>query len=110
MKEEVIIEGNKLIAEFMGYEYIGGDVMHYPYLRKGDEIIAVHNDVCYHSSWDWLMPVVHKITGEIQQDYPLKTTMITDLAIHTPREDVWEAVVEFIKWYNSQKQEQESNR
>lgn len=37
-----IIEGNRLIAEFDGYD--------------------IHmNGYQYHSSWDWLMPVVEKI-------------------------------------------------
>jgi len=43
---------NKLIAEFMGvYSEENG----YDYTKIGNK------GVCYHTSWDWLMPVVEKI-------------------------------------------------
>jgi hypothetical protein len=44
-------EGNRLIAEFMGKTY-------HPKLEKTSGI----NDLYYHSSWDWLMPVLEKIS------------------------------------------------
>jgi len=47
MNKEEILEGNKLIASFMDID----DSM--PHDRQGAYL--------YHSSWDWLMPVVEKI-------------------------------------------------
>ena len=50
------MKNNKLIAEFMGIVY-----------PKLDNVIVIDNVVTkedelqYHSSWDWLMPVVEKI-------------------------------------------------
>ena len=41
------MNNNKLIAEFMGYIY--------------EDDILVPEEPQYHTSWDWLMPVVEKI-------------------------------------------------
>lgn len=62
-----IIEGNKLIAEFTGF------VRNKPvgtigsYGRKKDWHIDLFGwfddeDLKYHTSWDWLMPVIDKIS------------------------------------------------
>lgn len=73
-KEQEVIEGNKLIAEFMGYTYYPDDSINgiKGALRK-DGVIGVIGLILnpnednkqfgphYHSSWDWLMPVVEKI-------------------------------------------------
>jgi hypothetical protein len=74
MTKEEITEGNKLIAQFMGYQYeIGGgiepsgwytlvpltfsDGFTREYLCREDSKLS------YHKSWDWMMPVVDKING-----------------------------------------------
>ena len=45
-------EANKLIAEFMGvYSEENG----YDYTEIGNR------GVCYHTSWDWLMPVITRV-------------------------------------------------
>jgi hypothetical protein len=94
-------EANKLIAEFMGDAFMeismDGDT-HHP---------------LFHSSWDWLMPVVEKINtthavniGRIScqishildQENPISAIVCGDTSkLH---ETVYTAVVEFIKWYN----------
>ena len=65
MTETEIFEGNKLIAELMGYQiksysdtasYGNGDTS---YLYSKDGITT--DQVFYDSSWDWIMPVVDKI-------------------------------------------------
>ena len=72
---EEIIEGNKLIAEFMGYNLIIPSMRRYPnnwktsYWERNydiekhttDHVLCEENGLKYHSSWDWLMPVVEKI-------------------------------------------------
>lgn len=60
-----IIEGNKLIAEFMGAKPItftddfGGVVS--GVLKMEDGLYPPYK-LKYHSSWDWLMPVVEKMS------------------------------------------------
>jgi hypothetical protein len=57
----IIEEGNKLIAEFMGWRYISdGDVM---FLNQNTPAKPI-NRLQFHSSWDWLMPVLEKIVQE----------------------------------------------
>jgi len=49
-------ENNKMIAEFMGIVY--------PKLDNViviDNVVIKENELSYHTSWDWLMPVVDKI-------------------------------------------------
>jgi hypothetical protein len=68
-----IIENNKLIAEFMGLirsdEPVGG-LGHgkYWWFHKKpflwDESICSDEELNYHQSWDWVMPVVEKIERE----------------------------------------------
>jgi len=69
MNTEEIIEGNKLIAEFMGCygdtHYVGGEEV-YRYGFKNTHITErwhenyFDNRTPYHSSWDWLMTAVEK--------------------------------------------------
>lgn len=141
-----IIKENKLIAEFMGYQYV--EVWYYgsddetEWQRKyvkwkdrvgmdsiGEYIVNIKKykwyrweEVAYHSSWDWLMPVVEKIEsleyefaiyGKQFGQFPRKcrTFIYFDLKRHrrlgelyaegkTPKEATYKAVIEFIKWHN----------
>ena len=68
MSEQEIIEGNKLIAEFMGYKFIED---WHQYWRLSDKHLLLENELKYHSSWDWLMPVVEKIEYLYATDYIL---------------------------------------
>ena len=82
---------NKLIAEFMGAEPDKKT-----FFRTGEEVYY------YHTSWDWLMPVVSKCRDESNEEdshweaiyYSLEGCDI-DVTYH--------AVVEFIKQYNDEK-------
>ena len=119
MQEQEIIEGNKLIVEFIGYKFIEDG---HQYWRLSDKHLLLENELKYHSSWDWLMPVVLKINTMDNFDYSVKIfTMDCQIenskgeiivrceCKYNPDElinSVWEAVVEFIKWYNSWKEKQ----
>lgn len=61
-KETEIIEGNRLIAEFMELRLVGDVYMNAPY--KTPFVIGLVEELKYHSSWDWLMPVLLKIKDE----------------------------------------------
>lgn len=61
-------EGNKLIAEFMGLSYC---VKHmYTGWYKNHEHnhrICDYDGLKYHSSWDWLMPAIGKISNQCEE-------------------------------------------
>lgn len=58
-----IREKNKLIAEFMGWKpYTKGDRCCLSYTKGKKEM---YGDPKYHTSWNWLMPVVTKIQQEL---------------------------------------------
>ena len=61
-------------------------------------------DTCYHESWDWLMPIVEKI-GEIRQydfDCGSSNGDINHVTIFSSKSRVYNAVIEFIQFYNEQ--------
>jgi hypothetical protein len=130
------IQGNKLIAEFMGKTV-------YPILDTKDgpqwkgEKCDYHNfQLKYRESWDWLMPVVEKISlmnypdePEFSDDedyvpdtaYPRTFGMISRngqflvrfnrqplFEADTLIEAAWMAVVDFVKTYNELKMSHES--
>jgi hypothetical protein len=109
-------EGNKLIAEFFGK-------------KTKDKVYQweLFNDqwategLKFHSSWDWLMPVVEKIESlwidGAQSRCKIEGVVVSlwhevgyrniDFAYNSPTngnkiDNLWNAVVQFIQWYNSQ--------
>ena len=59
------MEHNKLIAEFMGVK-IGVDSYSY---RPGQSDLLKEENLNYHKSWGWLMPVVEKIESLDLKEY-----------------------------------------
>jgi len=110
-------EDNKLIAEFMGWKVDKSiSSAHFKktggyHLTNGTRTMA-SDQLQYHTSWDWLMPVVDKIAKESMYYLTFdddKGTNFQKLQLGlngatTGNFDlVYKAVVEFIKWYNEQK-------
>ena len=59
----------------------------------------------YSTSWNWLMPVVHKILSDGFDLWLVPPKLMDNiiLAIQQPNiQQVFELVVEFIKWHNEQ--------
>ena len=79
---------NKLIAEFMSVDCVDVDT----YLENNKELQ-------YHTSWDWLMPVIEEI-DHLQRE---RIQGIEDALSTRCLGDVYNAVVEFIKHYNETK-------
>lgn len=114
--QQDIIEGNKLIAEFIEgkmivVDYHGINIIQLP--DRQYDLLGLK----YHSSWDWLMPVVEKIEEGnyavtiTQNICTIRACIMGDRTIRahqtgnykTPNTklfNTWLAVVEFIKWYN----------
>jgi len=114
MKQEEIIENNKLIAEFMGMKFKDDS----DYIETLKEMRSqgmfyeqgmMASELQYDASWDMLMPVVDKCTQigfrdqEFDNEIYLKWEEIFDdmgMFLGNHIEEVFAAVVEFIKWYN----------
>lgn len=116
------LENNKLIAEFMGLRYGRGSVRTYV-IENNIEVLT--KDLKYHVSWGWLMPVVEKIEDIALEDVegshkvhrflvriegieceitePHTSTAISFYADSEKKANTFDAVVEFIKWYNENK-------
>ena len=116
------MEDNKIIAKFMDLEYN----------KKLDSYEATTDDVefildeyhqgyvgskwlRFNTSWDWLMPVVKKIESTQPEGFNtliegnncwIETNGISFEGMgKTKIEATYKAVIEFIKWYNKNKDE-----
>jgi len=119
---------NRLIAEFMGYKTLNipADTIYQPnesslYSFAFDNTVYekdafdYHLTLHYHTSWDWLMPVVERIEKESHVYFdiyreatrvryqPQETTLWKAMC---PDENckinhVYNAVIQFIEWYNT---------
>jgi hypothetical protein len=75
-------ESNKLIAEFMGED--------------------ISNDLQYHASWDWIMPVVKKCYQEHKSRHIVYDVYIIAEAVMTcDINKVYQVIIEFIKKQNN---------
>lgn len=99
-------ENNKIIAEFMGYIDNGcseeGFLIN-PITNFDEEI----NDLRYHLDWNWLMEVVEKIFKDFYKlnPCPIYLKINIEKALNEVNiEAVYNACVEFIKWYDEQKE------
>ena len=93
---------NKLIAEFMGVPQ--GEHTHFMVEPFALESYANVDDLKYDISWDWLMPVVSKITRDEQYWEDDYREHLMDIVPYGHIEDTYDAVVQFIKAYNDGKQ------
>lgn len=93
------MEENKEIFDFMGCVHSNNEEIDKWEMEK----------LKYHTSWDWLMPVVEKIEYEANVTICRQSCHIEndDILIErygdTKIESIYLAVVAFIKWHNEQK-------
>ena len=103
-------EENRLIAEFMGYEFKlvknpTIDVDGVSHIKDEATVIDgklyFDNNLRYQSSWDWLMPVLKKI-DESEVELNEDSNLIGDITHGLVSIDIQMAIhaeIEFIKWY-----------
>jgi hypothetical protein len=112
------IENNKLIAEFMGYQILGVCCNTYPKYEEVENLPMLED---MFRDWNELMEVVEKIEdiqdGEDGDSFRqhLHDVTIRQHVVYISNTDIevaeygskllntYNAVVEFIKWYNTQK-------
>ena len=143
-----MVTENRLIAEFMGYEFLDGE-FRIPHSDKTtnsnfSEWCSTYGDIdgmfsvgyllapsnlMFHSDWNWLMEVVEKIESlgyrtltenecfmitknklssfDVRSKDDYSTLFSDNYEINhyggSKKENVYNACVEFIKWYNEQK-------
>ncbi len=130
MTNEQILEGNKLIAEFMGYkegfpheiDFVGIQTVEGYRIPEHDNNFRDDHDahindwaiedLKYHTSWDWLMPVVvEKICLDLEYPFDIseiRSRIFCDLRnLEWTEEDqesillnTYIAVLDFVKWFN----------
>lgn len=110
--KQVTMKDNKLIAEFMGWK-----PNEHHWCLNGDK------DLQYHTSWDWLMPVIEKIEEiaieddnltikehryQVDMSYTqcniydyVRDGVIASADMGTKLSSTHRAVIEFIKEYNN---------
>lgn len=124
-----IEEGNKLIAEFLGWEFNGENPLIpnlYPSYGYESGYTEFSTKVLeFNTRWDWLMPVIEKLAKlklryeNVPEDYykyPVTFGMTDEegnfmvrlncaplFSAKTLIEAAWLAVVDFLEWYNSEK-------
>ena len=133
---ENIIENNKIIAEFLDWEFDDlSETFETPFLKLvepqtfGDEQFSCKLqdfELEFHSDWNWLMRVVEKIENlqdenncaiynvQIEQSFTeiidnhTSETIIYNIDADSKIEAVYDSCIEFIKWYNEQNKNNES--
>lgn len=104
------MEGNKIIAEFMGFIHepsLDDEVLGKALWRLSDNENFYDSRMKYHTSWDWLMPVYDKfrclvIDGE--KNFRKRNrfvVLISDEIIRVNITEAYEKLIEAIQWYNS---------
>jgi hypothetical protein len=125
MTHEETVEGNVLIAGFMGYETDNDNgVLHFIIPEHPIEVHWMGNAdryerdmLKYHQNWEWLMPVIDKIESlgsKVQTSTsPRCSRHYCEIRVFgfahewadTKIEAAYNAIVKFIKWYNQREQQ-----
>lgn len=123
MKTNEILQGNRILAEFMEYEaesQFGTMRWHtgFNYEECGDSWTDLYEDgeLRFHLSWDWLMPVVEKIESLGYAVLICYARVVIECCVMSDKTVIYKndnnsipkiknaflACVEFAKWYKNQ--------
>lgn len=103
-------ENNKLLAEFMGLSIITFNKEMY-LLKWKNNLVQQKDDTIFkfNSDWNWLMEVIEKIENTrcyvTIKGCAVNMSTIVETSAPTKIEAVYNACVEFVKWYNQQKEQ-----
>ena len=93
-----IKEGNLLISEFLEDEINANRTEVYPKKSYGCNGVYSVENLRYHYSWDWLMPVVKEIKELKIEEFSKKKPVMSAL-MDVDIDILWTSVVAFLKWY-----------
>jgi hypothetical protein len=111
MTQEQINKFSASMAEFMGFENDGTTFIVFGFVNN--KISAYKDDLKFHTSYDWLMPIWVKFrdlhpTIDMNDDIAHETikysrykTSITYKLLHSTIEEVFEELGKAIEWYNT---------
>jgi hypothetical protein len=105
LKTEIMntTENNKVIAEFMGMKPINKNesngIWNCTIKAHGFNIVQ---HLSFHSDWNWLMEVVEKIERVGKTEFKFSVEF-EKVKLSSNIESVYNACIEFIKWYNENK-------
>jgi hypothetical protein len=104
---------NKLIAEFMEFStqtdevdnatlayYVGDFIKADNSTNENDDNVFHPDDMQFHTSWNWLMPVVIKIMRDEASVNDEYREYLCHVLPYGRKEIIYNAAVEFIKTYN----------
>lgn len=101
---------NVTISAFEGRKFYGHTID-----KFGGDTGNALPEMKYHTSWDWLMPVVDKIAKMVamceieipKNEYELDAFSLIRRHIYATIETIHNDVYQFVLWYNQQKQTNE---
>ena len=96
-------ENNRMIAEFMGMQLTNiGWFDNEDALKLPNTNDNTFDNLLFHTSWDWLMPVVSKckmLSTNDNEYWEAIYYSLEEIDIHK----TYQAVCQFIEWYNENK-------
>lgn len=98
MKEKEINEGNKLIAEFMGAKMIVENYHGINIIKFSDGDTKDLFGLKFHSSWDWLMPCIGKISNQCEE--PEELDRLKYALLCDDIDTAWIFVVDYLTKFN----------
>lgn len=103
MKTQEIAKQNELIVRFLDWNEGEDSTPECLFFEAFNEPTDQRtlDEMLFNKSWDWLMPVIDQIKCVGVDEYTLIDN-IDDVLICIELQKTFEAVIEFIEWYNEQ--------
>ena len=92
-------------------------------IERPDGLFTLNNtmseldqEIAYHKSWDWLIPVVKEIREVLNTELTIdefsnmRDTKMSISPYDLSLKQVYEGVIEFIKWYNNKDKPPNNNQ
>ena len=93
------MKDNKIIAEFMGMKYdLNDSSVMIQMTPQGNEVVPIEA-MKYHTSWNWLMPVVVRCFNKQEVVSDVLSLKLNDALIETNIETLYNSVIDFINTY-----------